>query len=98
MHPLVVNSLLDKVVIGIVGPLTSDLQTISPVVHKTFHTRFVSATQITAGTPANDGDIQSKYISEQLAKVSHPMMEISKEKSLRILSLVRPLYTHARRG
>ena len=34
-------------------------------------------------TQANDGDIQSESIDEQLAKGSHLMMGISKEKSLR---------------
>ena len=35
-------------------------------------------------TQANDGDIQSESIDGQLAKGSHLMMGISKEKSLRI--------------
>ena len=34
-------------------------------------------------TQANDGDIQSESIDEQLAKGSHLMMGISKEKCLR---------------
>ena len=34
-------------------------------------------------TQADDGDIQSESIDGQLAKGSHLMMEISKEKSLR---------------
>ena len=44
----------------------------------------VRATQQLMGvTQADDGDIQSKFIDKQLAKGSHLMMGISKEKSLR---------------
>ena len=39
--------------------------------------------QLVGVTQVNDGDIQSKFIDEQLAKGSHLMMGISKEKSLR---------------
>ena len=39
--------------------------------------------QLVDVTKADDGDIQSEFIDEQLAKGSHLMMGISKEKSLR---------------
>ena len=39
--------------------------------------------QLVDVTQADDGDIQSEFIDGQLAKGSHLMMGISKEKSLR---------------
>ena len=39
--------------------------------------------QLVDVTQADDGDIQSEYIDEQIAKGSHWMMGISKEKCLR---------------
>ena len=39
--------------------------------------------QLVDVTQADDGDIQGESIGEQLAKGSHPMMGIFKEKSLR---------------